>query len=171
MSASDRRLFIALLPDHATRAALTSHQQRWHWGRGHPTPAAQLHITLHFLGRIDAAREAALRDVLRGLEVVPFDLTLRTAERWSNDIGVLRPDAHPALLDLHTRIAQRLLGAGIAALPGDYKPHVTLARDAPNAAPPEAFAPIPWTVRDCALVCSRGVYEVVERYGDGCGPS
>jgi len=164
-----RRLFIGLMPDAEVRDALTKHQRRWHWGHGLRTRADRLHLTVHFLGAIDATREWALRSALASEDVAPFDLVLRTPECWSGGVAVLRPDDHPALNDLHARLAGRLLQAGIASHRDDFKPHVTLARGATNAAPPEGAPPVLWTIRDFALVWSRpgppARYEVLDRYG------
>ena len=169
MSEPTRRLFIGLMPDADVRDALIDHQLRWYWGLGAPTRPERLHLTVHFLGEIDATREWVLRSALAGEEVAPFDLVLRTPECWSGGVAVLRPDEHPALHDLHARLAGRLLQAGIVSHRADFKPHVTLARGAPNAAPPEATPPVRWTVRDFALVWSRpgppARYEVLDRYG------
>lgn len=171
MSDATRRLFIGLLPDDAVRAALVDHQTRWYWGTGLPTRPARLHLTLHFLGEVDAAREQALRDALAGEEVAPFELVLRTPDCWAGGIAVLRPDESATLTDLHSRLAGRLPHAGMASHRLDFTPHVTLARAAPNAAPPEATPPVTWTVRDVALVWSQpgppARYDVLGRYGDG----
>ncbi|HEY4066210.1 MAG TPA: RNA 2',3'-cyclic phosphodiesterase [Burkholderiaceae bacterium] len=171
-AAPTRRLFIGLMPDDAVRDAIVAHQSHWYWDpRGRRTRAAKLHLTLHFLGEVDAASEQALRESLAGESVAPFDLVLRTPARWTNHIAVLQPDAHPALDDLRARLARRLLRAGLEPHMAGWAPHVTLARDVPNAAPPEAMRPIPWTVTDFALVWSRlgrgASYEVLERYGAG----
>ena len=160
-----RRLFIGLMPDEGVRAALAAQQQLWHWGRGRLTSAARLHLTLHFIGEIDATREAALRQALTGVEVDPFNLVLRTTEVWSGRTAVLRADDHSALSDLHASLAARMLQAGLAPRRDAFAPHVTLARDAPNAVPPDRFPPIAWPVRDCALIWSHdGRYDIVERY-------
>ena len=169
MSGPTRRLFIGLMPGADVRDALVDHQQRWYWGGGAPTRPERLHLTVHFLGEIDATREQALRSALAGEEAVPFDLVLRTPECWSGGVAVLRPDAHSALHDLRARLAGRLLQAGIVSHRTDFTPHVTLARGASNAAPPEAAPPVHWTVSDFALVWSRpgppARYEVLDRYG------
>ena len=170
MNAVSRRLFIGLLPDDDVRDAIAEQRHHWHWGVGGlPTQPARLHLTLHFLGEIDATREHVLRAALVGEDVAPFELVLRTPERWSGGIAVLRPDEHAALHDLHARLAARLLQADIAPMRAGFAPHVTMARAAPNAAPPEAVPPIVWTVRDFALVWSRpgppARYEVLDRYG------
>jgi len=169
VSGPRRRLFIGLMPGADVRDALIAHQQHWYWGDGAPTRPERLHLTVHFLGEIDATHEWALRNALAGEEVAPFDLVLRTPECWSGGVAVLRPDEHPALHDLHARLAGRLLQAGVVSHRVGFKPHVTLARGAPSAAPPEAAPPVRWTVSDFALVWSRpgppAHYEVLDRYG------
>jgi 2'-5' RNA ligase len=170
VNAPTRRLFIGLMPDDDVRDAIAEQQHHWHWGAGAlPTRPARLHLTLHFLGEIDATRENALRAALAGEDVAPFELVLRTPERWSGGVAVLRPDEHAALHDVHARLAARLLQAGIAPMRGGFAPHVTMARGARNAAPPEGAPPIAWSVRDFALVWSRpgppARYEVLDRYG------
>ena len=170
MSGPTRRLFIGLLPDGDVRDAIAGHQQRWYWSAGSlRTQPARLHLTLHFLGEIDATREQALRSALAGEDVAPFELVLRTPECWAGGIAVLRPDEHAVLHDLHARLAARLLQAGVAPMRGSFAPHLTLARGASNAAPPEGSPPIVWTVTDFALVWSRlappARYEVLDRYG------
>lgn len=167
-----RRLFIGLLPDPNTRDALVEHQRRWRWPRGsRPTRPASLHLTLYFLGEVDVAHERALRDVLAAEQPVPFDLVLRTPQRWSGGIAVLRPDANAVLDDLHERIATRLIEADFVPPRGAWTPHVTLARDARLCEPPQAVAPIAWSVVDFVLVWSHldgpVRYEVLERYGRG----
>ena len=170
MNAATRRLFIGLLPDDDVRDAIADQQRHWARGAGgQPTQSARLHLTLHFLGEIDATREHALRAALAGEDVAPFELVLRTPERWPGGIAVLRPDEHAALHDLHARLAARLLQAGIAPMRGGFAPHVTMARGARNAEPPVGAPPIVWAVRDFALVWSRpgptARYEVLDRYG------
>ena len=60
MSGPTRRLFIGLMPGADVRDALVEYQQRWYWGGGAPTRSERLHLTVHFLGEIDATREWAL---------------------------------------------------------------------------------------------------------------
>ena len=170
MSGPSRRLFIGLLPDDEVRDAIAEHQWQWYWNAGSlPTRPERLHLTLRFLGEIDATHEHALRNALAGEDVAPFELALRTPECWAGGIAVLRPDDNAMLHDLHARLAAPLSGVGIAPMRGSFAPHVTLARGAVSAAPPEATRPMVWTVTDFALVWSRpgppARYEVLGRYG------
>ena len=54
------RLFCALWPDAATRAALENARSALFPLSGRPVEAANLHVTLVFLGAVDAARLPAL---------------------------------------------------------------------------------------------------------------
>ena len=167
-----RRLFIGLLPDADTRDALVEHQRRWRWPRGaRLTKATSLHLTLHFLGEVDAAHEQTLRNVLKAERVRPFDLVLRTPQCWGGGIAVLMPDANAVLDDLHERLGARLIDADFAAPRGAWTPHVTLARDARLCEPPSTAQTIVWPVVDFVLVWSRTTpptgYEVLERHGHG----
>ncbi|MDH5265059.1 MAG: RNA 2',3'-cyclic phosphodiesterase, partial [Betaproteobacteria bacterium] len=62
------RLFFALWPDAAARAALADLARATanRYG-GRAVPAANLHLTLVFLGEVDPARIAALRRAVDGL--------------------------------------------------------------------------------------------------------
>ncbi|MBS0445262.1 MAG: RNA 2',3'-cyclic phosphodiesterase [Proteobacteria bacterium] len=166
-SVPTRRLYIGLMPHAAVRAQIVEHRKHWFWPPGSRlTRPERLHMTLHFLGdAVDAEREAALRGALAQVSVEPFALVLSEPEAW-RDLAVLRAEPHPALRDLYVRVAKH---CGIRPERRPYTPHVTLARDAPGAAPPEAMRPIRWTVEKIALVWSRLTppvgYTVLGRYG------
>ena len=74
------RLFVALWPDDALRAAIAAERGRWGWTKtAAPVRDDKLHLTLQFIG--DAARErlpaiaAALRGVALG-DLVPIRFVL-----------------------------------------------------------------------------------------------
>jgi len=165
-----RRLFIGLIPCAQVRARLAALQRQWFWPPGsRPTRPERLHLTMHFLGDVDADREALLRAALADVDVEPLDLVLRTPECWSGGIAVVRPDADVALRALHARIAHAVAAGGLRpARERAWTPHVTLARDAHGAAPPEGPRPIRWRVPGFALVWSRLTpplgYTTVEQY-------
>jgi 2'-5' RNA ligase len=167
-STQPRRLFIGLMPDAAVRSALVAHRRAWYWPAGSRLVAAQrLHLTLHFLGDVDAPRQAALQAALALQTVEPLQLWLRTPQCWSGGVAVLRADAHQGLSALHARLGALLQGLGFATERRPFAPHVTLARDAPEAGPPDAAPAIAWTVTQLALVWSRRLpaprYEVLAR--------
>jgi RNA 2',3'-cyclic 3'-phosphodiesterase len=163
-AAPARRLFIALWPDAAQRAALAARRDAWEWPPGAAlVHADKLHVTLHFLGQVPAERVEAVRGGI-ALPMTPFELTLREPRVWHGGIAVLEADAPPALLDLHVRLGLALDALGLPVEQRPYRPHVTLARKARGAVAPGA-APVAWPVRDYALVVSAGgEYAVMQRY-------
>lgn len=162
---SSLRLFFALWPDDATRAALMRLQATM---QGQLTRYENLHATLAFLGQQPAALLPDLKQVLERLPRADITLTLdrigyftRKRIAWAGT-----HEAPENLLTLQQQLANALAALGLATdVREEFKPHVTLARDA--APPPDtAFTPIVWHVGRIALVksetLSSGVcYEVL----------
>lgn len=159
-----QRLFIALWPDARVRSALAARRDAWQWPPGAAiVNADKLHATLHFLGQVPPDRVADVRAAI-ALPFTPFELELREPALWRGGIAVLEADAPPPLLDLHVRLGLALDALGLPVEPRPYRPHVTFARKARGAVPPGA-TPVPWPVRDYALVVSaNGEYAVMQRY-------
>nr|WP_314546883.1 RNA 2',3'-cyclic phosphodiesterase [uncultured Massilia sp.] len=164
---SSLRLFLALWPDDAVRAQLRAWRDLWTWPRGAaPVDDAKLHLTLHFLGSVPSGRLPALLDGF-ARPFSPFELQLGRAELWHNGIAVLAPHAVPqALLDLHAGLSQSLQDLGLQAEERAYRPHVTMARRARDAALPQDGPEITWRADRYALVESRpGIgYTVLREY-------
>lgn len=162
------RLFLALWPDDAVRASIAGWQRSWAWPPGSRLVAPeQLHLTLHFIGNVPAAR---LAEVVRGLQV-PFDahdIEFGDAKVWPGGIAILRPLATPEpLAGLHGRLAMALRALQLPVEERPFRPHVTLARKASDAAPPPGPA-IRWRA-DSGYVLVRtlpsgGGYRIVERF-------
>jgi 2'-5' RNA ligase len=163
------RLFIALWPEEAVRHAIASLQQSWAW----PSQAAlvqreRLHLTLHFLGDVPAER---LPDLIEAIKVpfVSFDLPLSQSEVWPNGAAVLRPDSVPKpLLMLHGALRGKIAGLGLPVDERPYRAHVTLARRAHGAKPPDQGHALRWQI-DSGYVLVRSLpggagYEVLERF-------
>ncbi|MCW5636182.1 MAG: RNA 2',3'-cyclic phosphodiesterase [Rubrivivax sp.] len=162
------RLFVALWPDEAARAALV----QWRDAMACPAPAQptrrdKLHLTLHFIGAVAAAR---LRELADGLALPPprFELCLDRIAAWHGGIVALQPTRLPEpLAELHGRLAAALRQLGLPVEARRFRPHVTLARHA-RAVPPHHAAPPPvrWAVDGYALVESTraGDYVVQRRY-------
>lgn len=169
-----RRLFFALWPGAAQRAALAAWQPplRELCG-GRAMRPDTLHLTLVFLGEVAeqrlqtaclAAQEAGFRR---------FDLQLATAHYWGhNHIVHATPTAIPApLAALAGELERSLRRHGFHVEERPYKPHVTLLRNAKwsDAALP-SMPVVHWPVRDFVLVQSlsgeQGAhYEVLARFG------
>jgi RNA 2',3'-cyclic 3'-phosphodiesterase len=129
-----------VVPDDAARAALASllgeieraapdaaRALRW-------TPVPNIHLTLHFLGNLDEARQAAVRSQLNDpVAVAPFDLTL-------GELGTFPPSGSPKILwiavrdgrqqltAIHQELAGRVRAAGLQVEDRPFSPHLTLGR-------------------------------------------
>lgn len=153
------RLFFALWPDARMRGALLERQRHWHWPRrARPTAAAKLHVTLHFLGDVARERIPDLLALRAGLPPGPYGaLRLDTAALWRGGIAVLESAAPPpGLAELQARLGAMLHREGFVIEPAArFRPHVTLARAAQGARPPETVDPIDWLADEVVLVESR----------------
>jgi 2'-5' RNA ligase len=156
------RLFLALWPDAAVREQLRAWRDLWTWPRGaSPVYTDKLHLTLNFLGNQPSETVPALLDGL-AVPISPFRLQLGVAQLWHNGIAVLSPLSAPQeLLDLHAALSGALPGVGLQPEARAYRPHVTMARRAGGAVPPESGPAIDWAIDHYALVKSKN--------GDGSG--
>jgi 2'-5' RNA ligase len=147
------RLFFALWPDDETRTALTQLQVPI---RGRKIAYDNLHLTLAFLGQQPASVLPALKQILTHLSPSTPILTLDRIGYFSrNRIAWAGMHAVPdTLLKLQQELAQAIAQHEISFNnQHDFKPHVTLARDA--TLPPDIiFTPIDWRASQIALVQS-----------------
>ena len=149
------RLFFALWPDAracAELAALAGEVSRRSGGR--PVPAAKLHLTLVFLGEVDAARIPALSRAADETRAAAFDLALghlgaftRSGVAWA---GSLRPPGE--LIALQADLGRRVGEAGFAPDERAFAAHLTLARHVRVPVATQAIAPVAWRVGSFALV-------------------
>ena len=163
------RVFFALWPDDATRAAISrATREAVRSSGGRPIAKERLHVTIAFLGELTAAGLDVARNV-PPIPVGPFELTLDAVGVWpESKVLWLAPSTMPdALGELEERLWIALVERGFRAEERVYRPHVTLAR---RARPVEfAVEPVHFPVRELALVESfpdgRNVhYEVLERW-------
>jgi 2'-5' RNA ligase len=152
------RLFFALWPDDAVRAALAQWSRAIERvGGGVPTRAESIHLTLAFLGATDPGRRADIEAAAARVAVRPFDLAIDAAGYWKhNRIAWAGASATPAALEGLVRDLRAALTA--AAVPFDPKPfvpHLTLVRKArPGFAIP-GLEPVRWEVTAFVLVESE----------------
>jgi 2'-5' RNA ligase len=151
------RLFFALWPGEAQRDALANIQRGLHSQRGRPTHPEDLHVTLVFLGELDADRRACAEEAADRVRAAPFTLTLdrlgcfpRVRVLWCGISS--RPQA---LLDLFDALEGGLLGCGCRPERRPFAPHVTLMRKAQPLPARELAEPIAWPVTAFALVIAR----------------
>lgn len=165
-----KRLFFALWPDQNTRRQCLQLSAGMR-GFGKPVAANNLHVTLVFLGLVDAAGQQAMSKAAGRIAVEPFCLTFDRVEFWQKPAVVcLRAERiEPVLSAWVEQLTLAALDNGISVDQRPYRPHVTLLRKAKQL-PPAEFEPIIWRAAGFCLAesCSTpaGVeYRVLERWG------
>jgi len=157
VSASRRRLFFALWPDDPVRQALFHWQTHNLSGKVRWVHRADLHLTLHFLGMVDAERIDDLRHLGGESAGDAFSLVLDKVGRWPRpQVLWAAPSSVPGdLRELHATLGEGLAGLGFEPEARSYQPHVTLARKVGDEARYGPLLPVTWPVRELALVESR----------------
>lgn len=128
--AAKLRLFFGLeLPDAIKQRLLTIQQPvagaRWQ-------RVDQLHLTLAFLGSVEAQRLPDICDAARNLAVEPFDLAVTGVgcfghpDRPKNLWAGVQPVEE--LAGLHDELLQRLAACGFGQEKRTFRPHITLSR-------------------------------------------
>lgn len=164
------RLFFALWPDAAVRRGLLkiyAALPRHHGREPHPE---DLHLTLAFLGEIDAERRRCAQAAADRVRAQPFRLRLDRVGHWARPriLWCGASECPEPLLDLLAGLNQGLLGCGFAPERRPFVPHLTLARKAPRLAAFDLAPPIDWPVTELVLVGSRlgerPSYQVLRRW-------
>lgn len=157
---ASRRLFIGLWPDASTVEALSAWAAQAHaLCGGRIMRPDTLHLTLAFLGHVDAGRVAALHEAVPGWRVRTGALGLTRFGRFKGPrIVWAGPSAQRIdwLDALHGDLWERLRIMGFAPPDEAFRPHVSLLR---NAGPGDVSSlvveqPIAWTPARCVLVAS-----------------
>lgn len=152
------RVFFALWPDAAQRAALAAWQpplQKLCGGKA--MRADTLHATLVFLGDVVQHRLEALQLAAQEVSGAPFEICFDEARYWGhNHIVYAAPACVPEpLAQLVQQLEQRLRQHRFHFDQRSYKPHLTLLRHARwNDTPLPAPAAVAWAVHEFALVQS-----------------
>jgi len=161
------RLFLALWPDDAVRTALAGLTADVSAGR--VVAAVNLHLTLVFLGAVDAGRRACIETICAGMRAPIFELLL-TDVRWRSRAGIVwaaPAQAPDALCRLAVDLNAGLKTCGVVPETRPLRAHVTLARDVRRRPALALAKPIRWTVSEFCLVSSHlgrgGSRYIVER--------
>jgi RNA 2',3'-cyclic 3'-phosphodiesterase len=167
LGGSHVRAFFGLPVPEAQRAAMAvfltpcataAPQFRW-------TPAANLHLTVRFIGNVDRALVEAIADRLAGSSLIAFDLELGSLGTFTHGRHVrvvwqgLRAGAE-AVAGLAARVDEECAAAGLVGEKRPFQPHLTLARarardgaELPRL--PEPPHLLPWRVTELVLFASR----------------
>jgi 2'-5' RNA ligase len=126
-----KRLFVAIDLPESTRqslAALDPHVRGVRW-----TDPEQMHLTLSFLGDVSDETDLVLQEKLSAIEFGAFFLPIVGVGTFSAKgapkiiwIGVGK--AHPHLFQIHKRVQEAALAAGLEPELRPWHPHITMAR-------------------------------------------
>jgi 2'-5' RNA ligase len=98
--------------------------------RARREPEERLHLTVRFLGEVDPAAEALLRERLRALEGPAVEVGLAGVGTFGEPPRVLWAGLAPPapLLALAAAVEGAVRASGLPPTDGPFAPHVTLAR-------------------------------------------
>jgi RNA 2',3'-cyclic 3'-phosphodiesterase len=171
------RLFFALWPDEPQREALVQAAARAVRScGGRPVSAANLHVTLAFIGSVPRARvpelEVIARKVAAGCaQEAPLTLRFERLAHWRQPqiLCVLAAEASAGTHALATALKDATAAAGFAPDLKPFQAHVTVARKVLHAPRRPALRALEWCFDAFALIDSRTdsggpVYSVIESY-------
>lgn len=173
VAAEPRRLFIALWPDAGLQGKLYALGGELLAGsRGRRLPPENLHLTLAFLGYVNAERQACLERVAAAIRLPAFTLTLDQAGFWPRKGLLWASGTLPeALLALVYGINQGLRACGLEPETRPFQVHLTLARNVRGLRldRDRAITPLAWKVSQFALVASQTLpegarYEILQTW-------
>lgn len=167
-----QRLFFALWPSTAQRESLRRlAAQACRGGGGRPVPADNLHLTLAFLGSVEASTRAYLEAAAAAIHLPPFTLELDQAGYWRRPrvIWLGASQTPEPLQALVRQLRAALLGCGLEPEARPFAAHLTVMRKAVRGPARTEIAPFAWPVDSFALVASQTLpqgasYQVVARW-------
>ena len=151
------RLFFALWPNDQLRTQMAAAARPLLEGkRARSIPADNLHITLTFLGPVQARKLPAVMAAASSVDVSPFDLTIDRLEAWAGaDILCLTPTSCPSLSALVDRLRVNLLEHQLDPDRKDFRPHITIGRDWHERQVDSRIGPFAWSAEEFVLVESE----------------
>jgi 2'-5' RNA ligase len=164
------RLFFALWPDDQTRLELVRLSQSIEAKGFRPVRPQNVHVTLVFLGNVDAASELLIKDSITGISAKPFVLSFDQLSYWSRPKVLCLTCSHTPdeVKMLVAALNMEVASCGLQTETRPYKPHITLVRHV-QYLPDINFEPIVWRAESFCLVesCSEpdGVsYKVIQQW-------
>lgn len=143
MPASQRLFFALEMPAALQQSLVTWRAAQFPAEAGRPVAAANLHLTLAFLGEVSAQTQATLSTMAGRIRQPGFELRLDDAGHWPRP-GVVWLGAKRAprgLLQLAEMLRAQAARCGCQQSPQPFHPHITLLRNAHQATriPPPGF--------------------------------
>lgn len=167
-----KRLFFALWPNDDTRRQCHGLATRLR-DHGQVVPAANLHVTLVFLGSTTVCQQQALSQVAASLTLETMTLVFDRLTYWKKPAVacLTASQGDSRLLPIVDALSQAAIDSGMTIDTRPYTPHVTLLRKA-RPVFPLLFEPVVWCSDEVCLVESvttpDGVcYQVIGRWR-GC---
>jgi 2'-5' RNA ligase len=166
------RLFFALWPEESVRSALAELRDEVALPlKGQPTTTENLHLTLAFIGHVNAVTKRCLQQVAAKVQSDHFALTLDMLGYWPNS-GILWLGTRQVPLTLQNLVhylTTELQVCGYSPENRPYHAHLTLMRKAACTKTLPNISPIHWPINDFCLVRSlterQGVvYQVINRW-------
>lgn len=132
-----RRLFFALaLPDAMQQNIVQWRADHFPPEAGRPVAAANLHLTLAFLGEVSAAKAQVLQQQASRIRQAGFNVTLDDIGHWPGSgvvwLGCKNPPL--GLLQLAQLLRSQAARSGCYQTPLPFHPHITLLRNATRPA-------------------------------------
>ncbi len=165
-----QRLFFALWPDAELREAFVPLSKLKHECGGRAHPPGNLHITLHFLGGVDAETRDCLEQAAGEVVVPPFELTLDRFGYWPRPrvVWLGSNETPEPLSELVSELSRVVEQCGLQPERRPYHPHLTLLRKAKQA-PAERAPELQWQVNEFVLAESASTpggveYRVLRRW-------
>ncbi|MGQ8775544.1 RNA 2',3'-cyclic phosphodiesterase [Serratia sp. NA_112.1] len=170
---SSRRLFFALtLPDALQQQVIRWRAEAFAPEVGRPVVAANLHLTLAFLGDVSAQKESALKKLAARISQPGFSMVLDDLGHWPRPgvvwLGTRR--APRGLLQLAELLRSQAARSGCYQSPMPFHPHITLLRSAmqPVAVPPATpgwnFSANEFALYQSVFENGRTRYQILEQW-------
>ncbi len=143
MSESKRLFFALPLPDEIQQQIIHWRADHFSPDAGRPVAAANLHLTLAFLGEVSAQKQNALTSLASRIRQPGFTLTLDDAGQWLRSrvvwLGTRQPPR--GVLQLANMLRAQASRSGCWQSSQPFHPHITLLREASQAVaiPPPGF--------------------------------
>ena len=165
-----KRLFFALWPNNETRKQIDKINQSISSEGLKRVKCDNLHVTLVFLGNVDAESEAMIRQCMKNISAQPFTIQFDQLSFWRKPriLCLTTQQYDQQLLILLDALKRELEQCGMVMEDRPYKPHITLARKALRLIDMD-IQTIKWQVYSFCLVESLSTpdgvhYQVLQRW-------
>jgi len=152
------RLFFALWPDQELRERLAQRLPAVLAGYPcRPQRPDQWHLTLEFLGEVEAERQRALREAASLVaSPVRIEIVFDRLEHWARSqvLCMVATEVPAAVLAMVDSLRMALAAQGFSPEQRAWRPHLTLARKARRPIPSRPVEPLCWSASEFVLVRS-----------------